>query len=87
MYTERIVADIHAHAAAVTGDAASPMFAYLAYQAVHAPLEAPEEAIAKFGHISDAKRRTYAAMLWLLDEGVGNVSRCGRAPLAGRASA
>jgi arylsulfatase A-like enzyme len=71
LYTAAVVRDIHAHAAAAHAD---PMFAYIAYQAVHGPLEAPAEAIALFPEISDRKRQTYAAMLYLLDEGVGNIS-------------
>ena len=75
MYTSRIVNDIHTHVGTHgTGQNATPMFAYIAYQAVHAPLEAPAEAIAKFSQIQDKNRRIYAAMLYLLDEGVGNIT-------------
>ncbi len=55
-----------------------PLFLYLAHLAVHsgntyAPLQAPEEVIAKFGYIKDKQRRTFAAMLHKLDESVGRV--------------
>jgi arylsulfatase A-like enzyme len=75
MYTTRVVEDIHTHVKTHgTGKNATPMFVYLAYQAVHGPLEAPAEAIAKFPDILNKKRQIYAAMLYLLDEGVGNVT-------------
>lgn len=52
-----------------------PLFLYLPYQAVHGRLEAPAEAIERFAHIEDDDRRVFAAMLWKLDQGVGNVTR------------
>ena len=36
-------------------------------------LQAPEEVIKKFPYIKDENRRTFAAMLWKLDESVGRV--------------
>ena len=48
-------------------------FIYLPFNAVHAPLETIEKYRARFTAISDPKRRTYAAMLSALDDGVGNV--------------
>jgi arylsulfatase A-like enzyme len=50
-----------------------PFFVYLPFNAVHAPLQAPEEYIAKFKHISDPTRRIFAAMLSALDDAVGMV--------------
>lgn len=54
----------------------SPFFLYLAYNAVHAPAEAPEEDIkeyqAKFPGISK-ERAILMAMLKHLDDGVGDV--------------
>lgn len=50
-----------------------PFFLYLAYNAPHAPMQAPAEEIAKFGHIKNQKRRTYAAMLTAVDRGVGRM--------------
>lgn len=52
-----------------------PLFMYLPYQAVHGRLEAPQEVIDRFAHIQNEDRRTYAAMVWKLDEGVGNITR------------
>lgn len=51
----------------------NPFFLYLAYNAPHSPLEAKEEDLQKFMHITDEKRRNYAAMVYAVDRGVGNV--------------
>lgn len=51
----------------------TPWFLFLSYNAPHGPLQATEEDLAKFAHITDAKRRTYAAMMLALDRGVGRV--------------
>ncbi|MEM7558784.1 MAG: sulfatase-like hydrolase/transferase, partial [Planctomycetota bacterium] len=50
-----------------------PWFMYLSYNAPHGPLQATEEDLARFAHIEDRKRRTYAAMMWAMDRGVGRV--------------
>lgn len=50
-----------------------PFFLYLAYNAVHSPLQGSDRAMAKFRHIADVHRRIFAAMLSDLDEGVGEV--------------
>lgn len=51
-----------------------PFFLYLAYNAPHTPLEATAEDLAKFSHIKDKKRRTYAAMVYAVDRGVAKVT-------------
>lgn len=44
-------------------------------QAVHGPLEAPQDLVkGRFAHVQDRARRVYAAMVYKLDEGVGNVT-------------
>ena len=50
-----------------------PFFLYLAYNAPHTPMEATPEDLKLFSHIADQKRRTYAAMMYALDRGVGRV--------------
>eukprot|EP00958_Prasinococcus_capsulatus_P020844 scaffold2761_cov391-Prasinococcus_capsulatus_cf.AAC.9 len=52
----------------------SPFFLYLAFQNVHWPLEAPEEFVDRFQDIEDPQRRLVAAMLSILDEGIGNIT-------------
>ena len=51
-----------------------PFFIYLAYQATHAPLQAPPDVVASFAHVQDPSRRTFAAMAAVVDEGVGNIT-------------
>lgn len=50
-----------------------PFFLYLAYNAPHVPLEAKKEDLDKFKHIEDKDRRTYAAMVYAIDRGVGSI--------------
>jgi arylsulfatase A-like enzyme len=48
-----------------------PFFLYLAYNSVHTPLQAPEKYLNRFPQITDQTRRTYAAMLSAMDDGIG----------------
>lgn len=48
-----------------------PFFLYLAFNAVHSPLQAIEKYTARFPQITDQKRRTYAAMLSAMDDAIG----------------
>ncbi|MDQ2920224.1 MAG: sulfatase [Acidobacteriota bacterium] len=48
-----------------------PFFLYLAFNAVHTPLQATSKYLARFTHIADEQRRTYAAMLSAMDDGIG----------------
>jgi len=50
-----------------------PFFLYLAYNAVHRPMQAPQRYRNSFKHITNPKRRTYAGMLTAMDEGIGKV--------------
>ncbi len=50
-----------------------PFFLYLAFNAPHLPLEATDKYVKRFPHIADTTRRTYAAMLSAMDDGVGQV--------------
>ena len=52
-----------------------PFFMYLAYNAPHVPLEAKEEDMQKFTHIKDIERRTYAAMVYAVDRGIGEITK------------
>ncbi len=50
-----------------------PFFLYLAYNAVHTPMQATKEYLDRFSNINIPKRKTYAAMLTAMDEGIGNI--------------
>ncbi len=50
-----------------------PFFLYLAFNAPHIPMEAPEAYLARTAHIADPMRRTNAAMVVALDDAVGRV--------------
>jgi len=52
-----------------------PFFLYVAYNAVHSPMQAQDACIERFGHIKDIHRRIFAAMLSSLDDGVGAILR------------
>jgi arylsulfatase B len=52
---------------------AQPWFLYLAYNAVHSPMQGADTYMEKFAGISDIQRRIFAAMLAHLDEGIGRV--------------
>ena len=54
-------------------DREEPFFLYLAYNAPHTPLEAKDDDLAQFMDIEDEQRRTFAAMVYAVDRGVGNV--------------
>ena len=50
-----------------------PFFLYLAYNAPHGPLQATEKYLSRFPDIKNEKRRTYAAMVSAVDDGVGQL--------------
>jgi len=50
-----------------------PFFLYLAYNAVHSPLQGADAYMEKFAHIKDLHRRIFAAMLANMDDSVGEV--------------
>ncbi len=50
-----------------------PFFLYLAYNAVHSPLQGADGYMKKYENIDDIQRRIFAAMLGQLDNGVGRV--------------
>ena len=53
-------------------DTEQPLFLYLAFNAVHTPLQATGEYLDRFPDLT-GKRRTYAAMLSAMDDAIGQV--------------
>ncbi len=52
---------------------AGPWFCYLAFNAVHAPLQAPDKYLSRFPNVTESKRRTFAGMLSAMDDAIGAV--------------
>ena len=50
-----------------------PFFLYLAYNAPHGPLQASQEYLDRFPNIENNRRKTYAAMVSAVDDGVGRL--------------
>ncbi|MGS2722597.1 sulfatase-like hydrolase/transferase [Porticoccus sp. GXU_MW_L64] len=50
-----------------------PFFMYLAFNAVHTPMDVLEKDMQRFAHIQDFQRQRLAAMTWSLDRAVGTV--------------
>jgi arylsulfatase A-like enzyme len=57
----------------ITRNRAQPFFLYVAFSAVHTPLQATDRYLARFPDIANQTRRTYAAMLSAMDDGIGRV--------------
>lgn len=55
----------------INRNSTKPFFLYLAFNAGHTPMQAPEKYLKRFGNISDTRRRTYAAMVSAMDDAVG----------------
>ena len=55
-------------------DASEPLFMYMSFQNVHAPVEAPQTYVDKYKDIKDKTRRVHCAMVDILDEAVGNIT-------------
>ncbi len=54
-------------------DPSAPLFLYLAFTAPHTPFQAPVAYLERYRHIPDENRRAYAAMIAVLDDGVGRL--------------
>jgi arylsulfatase A-like enzyme len=62
-------------AAFITKHKDHPWFLYLAFNAVHTPMDATDQRLAKFADINNERRRIYAAMALAMDEAVGVVRK------------
>ena len=65
-FTREASSFIHRHAS-------QPFFLYLAYNAVHSPLQGADAEMKRFAHLPDIQRRIFASMLSQLDRSVGEV--------------
>jgi arylsulfatase B len=54
-------------------DPATPLFLYLAFNAVHTPYQAPQSYLDQYKNIADPSRRAYAASATAMDEQIGRV--------------
>lgn len=68
MYTQRVQNILASH------NPKKPIFLYIAYQAVHSPLQAPGTYLENYKSITNVNRRRYAAMLSCLDDAIKNIT-------------
>ncbi|XP_033870643.3 arylsulfatase J-like [Acipenser ruthenus] len=68
MYTQKVVDILASH------NPRKPLFLYLAFQAVHSPLQVPSRYLEHYKSITNLHRRKYAAMVTCLDEAINNVT-------------
>ncbi|XP_025102975.1 arylsulfatase J-like [Pomacea canaliculata] len=71
LYTQRTIDILRTH------NRSQPLFIYLAYQAVHGPLEVPEHYVNNFcsGVTTSEDRKLHCGMGAAMDEGIGNITR------------
>ena len=67
--TERITAEAKGF---IERAGAEPFFLYLAYNAPHYPMHAPQKYLERFAHLP-FERRVYAAMIAAVDDGIGEI--------------
>ncbi|WP_222846405.1 sulfatase family protein [Pontiella sulfatireligans] len=72
-FNEYLTTALSREAAKFVAESKKPFCLYLAYNAPHGPLEAPKKTIEKYQHIKNKQRRTYAAMIDEMDQGIGMV--------------
>ena len=72
---EKYLTDAFSDAAVefVTDNKKQPFFLFLSFNAPHNPLQATEKYLSRFPDIGDEKRKTYAAMISAVDDGVGRL--------------
>lgn len=72
-FDEYLTTALSRDAARFVKEGDEPFCLYLAYNAPHAPMEAPRDLIEKYAHIDHKQRRVYAAMVDAMDQGIGMV--------------
>ena len=65
----------------VPGGASAPLFMYLAFQAVHSPLEAPDHYVSMCPNVKQPSRKVLCGMMHAVDEGVKNITDALKATL------
>jgi len=56
-------------------DISRPLFLYVPFNAVHSPFQAPQNYIDMYKHITNKRRRIYAAMVTCMDNAIGRIVR------------
>lgn len=57
----------------VEANKAKPFFLYLAFNAVHTPMQADDARLKRFAGLADPQRQKYAAMMVAMDDAIGKV--------------
>ena len=73
--TDEYLTDEFSHEAVdfIAKNREKPFLLFLSYNAPHTPMQASQKYLDRFPHIKDKLRRTYAAMVSAVDDGVGRV--------------
>src|SRR5688572_24259446 len=71
-FGKEAVSFIDRHAGSAGGK--PPFFLYLAFNAIHTPMEAPPEYLKRFPNVTDPKRQKMLAMLAAMDDAIGRVT-------------
>lgn len=69
LFTERAQEIVSSH------NKEEPLFLFMSYGMAHYPVQAPEQYTERYSHIENEIRRKYLAMVTIMDESIGNISR------------
>ena len=71
-YTTNLIADESVRLIA-QHNVSGPLFLYVPFNAVHSPFQAPQPYIDMYQHITNKRRRIYAAMVTCMDDAIGRI--------------
>ena len=71
-YTTNLIADESVRLIA-QHNVSGPLFLYVPFNAVHSPFQAPQPYIDMYKHITNKRRRIYAAMVTCMDDAIGRI--------------